>query len=665
MFPRDLKLQQRPLTPVTPVPVSYRPRPPIPEDIAKAYYADLNASVNAGIRFGLTYDPTKTAIDVRRLAWSAVNMVVERGDAGWTDAQRLLDLVLGVQDMSYGPRRGYFPWTIGPASNYAKDDNSVEFTTLPLMLLWATYGQQMPAKYAEKFKPALMAAVQAVVNRNVTVSYTNIYLLSTASLLIAGHRLDPKFLSSGLKRINNFVNFAQNFGISEYTSPEYMAVDLGALYGAYHFGPPDATSSVIQALDLLWDHSALNFFPSRGSISGPHARDYEFQLGVARDVFFHRQAFFQTAQFNYGVGNDQSFAFYIKFNDDHPATRFDPLEITVSRAFETKDHGVSAWGIEGRAVMSRAWLDQSVYSIGYRYTYNYVSGGYALGTSSTPESAAQELNVRLELTGCRSVLSVIVERYDRPYGDILIPGADDKLKPTTQRPGVVTVQDRGTAVGLWNMSASAEQDGAKVLATDVLIPLDLDELWIDNVAINLDAPVSVASKIGGTVRFRKGLVCGAVKVLHATGCDSLSTTGVQVAYKPDEGGANPLSSRLVIYHTQTLPKSKNAYIPSPACDARAMLAISVKRCNAVGGISGIGKIMDAAKINRNVFTSAAKQWEVDITVNGMRAEIGWGLALKGGRILWRRANGRNYTEKVADQAVWVGKYYENGSLVGY
>ncbi|KAJ3032467.1 hypothetical protein HDV00_007515 [Rhizophlyctis rosea] len=537
---------------------------------------------------------------------------------------------------------------------------------MPLAILWAIYGSRMPAAYIGTFKRGLAAAAQAVVNRNIVVSYTNIYLLATASLLITGCRLDSQFLSAGTSHLTNWLTFTAAHGIPEYATPTYLAVDFGALLAAYHFGPPDVTPLILNALDMLWNHTALNYFPGRGgTISGPHSRDYGFLDGIAADYFFTREEYFVplAQQVDYGLRADQTSAFLIKFNDDHPALRYDPPQGSVELALEAIKYGTSATAIEGRAVMSRAWLDDSVYSIGYRYTYNYITGTYALGSASSPQSGAQSLDVRLELAGCRTASSIVVDRLDSPYGDTLVADVLGKLKATTQRPGVVTVQDRGTVIGLWNVTASADESQAVSLGTNLLVPLDVDELWVDAVKIDPAAPVTVSSNIGGKVMIRKGGVCTAVKVLHATGCDWVSSTGVQVMYLPDQGGTNQTSSRFVIYHTKKLTTTVSTYIPAPQCNGRAMQAFVVRRCDAVGGVAGLGKIMDGASIAKNVFNTTVKQWEVDVTVGGMRAEIGWGLSLLGGRVLWNRVNGVNYNQRVMDQTIWVGRYDENGTLI--
>ena len=198
-------------------------------------------------------DPTKTIIS-RDLSAGALAAMAVNNDVATSES--LMQKLFSKQNMS----SGNIPWVYqGPAQT---DYNSIEFCMSWTAPLFIRYNNQFSDAFKAESLPHLTAALKAVQNHVVQISYTNIYLMKAVNIILLGQIVgDQSAITLGDTQLKDWLAYTKTNGIIEYDSSTYYGVDLNVLSMGYLF----ATDTVVRqdlasALGIIWKDIAADYF---------------------------------------------------------------------------------------------------------------------------------------------------------------------------------------------------------------------------------------------------------------------------------------------------------------------------------------------------------------------------------------------------------------------
>ncbi len=200
-------------------------------------------------------------------------------------ANAVVSSVLDHQDVDpHSPTFGNFLWW--HRETRVRDRNAVCFMSPWLSQIAINYGEKLTAENARRLRQALGRCILAVRAHDSGPGYTNIWLLKAASLVMLGRALGKAELEAdGAGRIDRWIQYTAENGISEYNSPCYNAVDVFALEWIYHYASDEALRrKVAPCLDYLYADVFQHWHWQAGIGAGTHCRAYEHDRDSGRSL---------------------------------------------------------------------------------------------------------------------------------------------------------------------------------------------------------------------------------------------------------------------------------------------------------------------------------------------------------------------------------------------
>lgn len=461
---------------------------------------------------------------VRELGAAALAYMMVSQDAG--KAQAALEEIFALQNMDQEkPHYGNVPWQKGHPE--IDDANAVEFTALPVAALFIKYGDRLPPEYRDKVRSRLGAALIAVEGHPVPVWYTNIYLMNLANMILLGECVDnPEAIARGKARLEQWLEFTRKNGITEYNSAVYAGVQLDVLHTLYNLVKDSEIRQLAgRALDYVWTDAAANYFPAAEAMSGSSSRSYSF-LGHDLNVnqYYYLYGFQQTLPGRVGGLWGDLFAWangvWGGYSPSADLKRLAEEPVRVIRQRTGEEEG--------------------------KDRYNYITPSFAMGTSSFfYEHQDRQVSLMLNSKKDLPVVSVVLDPFNAPYGKVrILETHGGHYKIMHLRNEVSAVQEKGAVLALMNLSSEAAKKIGGSVATNVILPLQADGLYLDGKPVKWDKdviPVSRDSVIG----IREGRAAVAIRLFHA----DPAMEGHPVYYLRNDG-ARYGAGRLVAYHSR-------------------------------------------------------------------------------------------------------------------
>jgi len=194
---------------------------------------------------------------------------------------RLFELGERMQDRNpASPTFGNFRWYWRDAG--VTDPNAVEFCIFDMHLLWRLHRDFLPTPARERLAGLVGRAVDGCLRHRVPASYTNIAILNAANLVTLGEVRDrPDAAEEGYRRLDGLAADVWQFGLHEFCSPPYYAIDVQGLAVLERFAERASGQRLARALlELVWTDIAVNFFPAAERLAGPHSRTYDYLRGL-------------------------------------------------------------------------------------------------------------------------------------------------------------------------------------------------------------------------------------------------------------------------------------------------------------------------------------------------------------------------------------------------
>jgi hypothetical protein len=444
------------------------------------------------------------------------------GEDGQT-AQKFLNAAFATQDMNPGSKTfGELKWATGDAE--ITDRNAVEFATQPIGPMLLSFGDRLPARFQEDFHPHLIAAVAGLRNHRVSVSYTNIFLMKSVSLLLMGQAMkDESAVRDGRRMLDEWIAYTRKTGVHEFDSPTYYATDLDSLVEGFRYAASAADrGKFAAALHLLWTDIAANFFAPGGRIGGPYSRDYEFLDGVGILTVWLGDAGWVSPDPKLFSGFDWVFL----LDNARPGGYWPPAD-------------VAALVVSGPRMVISNW-DELPGHLRWNWQGQHVS----LGCTSGNYGPQDKLFVAM-LPGPlhQPQISLVVDAYDAPYGLRREPDRSGHMKPVHLPPHLACVQSDGTALLSLDIDPSQMPPAAPGgLTTNFILPADA------TIAVNgrdaaLNSPTTVTAPAGAIITAAAGGSTIAIRIIRVEALDQKEPT---IVLESDADGLSHHAVRLKI-----------------------------------------------------------------------------------------------------------------------
>jgi len=489
-----------------------------PQAVLKSHVSEALAEVHKQL---LAENPQPVT---RSLPAAALAEVMLNNDPA--AARALLERVFAAQDMDpKSARYGDVPWQLGHPET--KDPNAIQFTALPMAALFLQYGDNFPEDFQARAKERLRAALQAVEAKTVPIWYTNIYLMKLANQILLGDYVgDEESVARGKKALAQWLDFTKTNGITEYNSAVYAGVQLDVLHTLHNLTRDEEAKTLARAaLDDVWADAAANYFPAAEMLSGASSRTYNF-LGTDLNLnqYYYLFGIQPTAP---GRVGDICGELLVWANSVWGG--YAPPPALVELAHQPN-----------RLVQQRAGAESG------KDRYNFITPSFSLGSASFfYEHQDREVCLTLGSAKKLPLVSVMLDPFDAPYGKVRIrEGNGGHLKVMHLRNEISAVQDKGAVLALMNLATEAAKRIGGSVATDIILPLNADGLYLNEKPISWGkgvVPVSANSVIG----IREGRTGAAVRIFHA---DSAMPEHPVFFLRKD--GERYHAARLVAYHSR-------------------------------------------------------------------------------------------------------------------
>ena len=161
------------------------------------------------------------------------------------------------------------------------DLNAVEFVTQQAVLLKLRYANHLSPLALESLNRLLKYGIEGIHRHKVDVGYTNIFLMKIWNLLALGEALhEPELTREGSVMLDQWIEFTEKNGITEYLSPTYYGTDLDSLgLMVKQLNNPPIQKKAERFLRLFWEDIAANWFEPAQRLGGAHGRDYDYLTG--------------------------------------------------------------------------------------------------------------------------------------------------------------------------------------------------------------------------------------------------------------------------------------------------------------------------------------------------------------------------------------------------
>ncbi|MCC7496098.1 MAG: hypothetical protein IT160_00885 [Bryobacterales bacterium] len=505
------------------------------------------------------------------------------------EAERLVLWAFNHQILdSASPDFGTIPWRVGHPE--IRDSNAIEFCTQPLGPLFLEYGGRLSGEFRRRMKPHLDAALIAVRRHHVPITYTNIFLMKATNLLLAGQAAgNAKTAAEGELLLDQWIDYTRRAGIGEFDSPNYYTVDLNSLAMGYLYAAQERTREKYRKLlDFFWADITANFYPGRGTLSGPQSRSYQFLSGhESIELYLDMEGLRRSlAPERAGIGR-----IYLLINERKGGYR-PPHEILALATLPEK-------------VVRSRWREEAGYE-----RYNYITPEFAIGSTNYHYTGHDKL-IDVELGRREDVPAVFVapDTTGRPYGRVRVAGPSGQTKPHHLPLNAASIQKKGALLALLDLDVSKEKD-LSLFGTNVVYPLAAQRIL---------RKISASGSILGLRVDGGGL---AVRFFHLP-------EGASVALKTDPAGKAEGAGRfLVQYPAAAIRRLDTRRV-------RTGLLIVAEHCQNKAALERL-----VAKAGRAAIESEERDglWTVACDIDGLKLLVSRRLA--DGKIVDRRVNGQ-------------------------
>ena len=481
----------------------------------------VRQSLRSLVRIMNRVNPTPSIRDLPNGALAALALGEDPGVA-----EKLLRAEFAQQNMDPASAQfGDIPWQIGHPE--VKDANSIEFGFQAVGPILLHFRDRLTPAFIQEATTHVRAAFVSIRRHKVKASYTNIYLMKTVNLTLMGESVgDTVAADQGYAQLDTWMQYTRDAGIHEFDSPTYYATDLNSLILGYRYAArPGAREKFKRILDYFWTDIATNLLSSRGILSGPHSRDYDFLNGTGGLNLYLYLEGLRQAESTSKVDLEKAAMLDAGGEDGyHPSTSVLEPAIQPERVI------IQKWDLE-------PGLDR----------YNYITPDFAVG-SANGDYGPQDKLVTVDFNAEVPTVAIVPDTYDAPYGKLKIKDRSGHNKPHHLPLHPVCVRSNGALLVLLDLDPHKEPLPDS-LATNILLPVAASTIVMDGTVIKGDKVFNIPAGPTSVVGVRVGAAGVGVRLFRADGC-----AGQQPAFalKSDADGLKWGAMRFVVYHYRGL-----------------------------------------------------------------------------------------------------------------
>ena len=208
-------------------------------------------------------------------------LILAQANAHLERLPRLMELTEHMQqDDPESPDHGnlWWYWRDGEVT----DPNSVEFVMQTATRLWTRHRTELEPTVVSSLHRVMTLGAQGCMQHQVPVWYTNIAILNASNLIALGEILeDPAVAEEGYRRLKDICLWTWKYGITEYVSPTYYAVNLDGLrWIAARADRAEGRRQAESMLNLLATDIGASWWPPAQRVAGAHSRSYDYLHGT-------------------------------------------------------------------------------------------------------------------------------------------------------------------------------------------------------------------------------------------------------------------------------------------------------------------------------------------------------------------------------------------------
>jgi hypothetical protein len=526
--------------------------------------------------------------DLAAAAWSLLALRNSTGSLSPSDvrsATSALEAVLAAQLPN-----GQWPWSFGQTE--CLDANSVQFTSLPLLLSIIHFGTALGSATVARWQPQLQAAASAsFAEGNGPSTEAQPYYTNIATMRLVNLHLFAQVTGNASLRVqadaarSAWTDLVSASGLHEYASPTYSAVTIQNLAaGAAAVADAAVAAQLKQYKDFALAAAAVMLWGPAADMGGAHSRDYDFLFGSAGMAWVYALTGLSAAA---GVPNPDLYAL-----DADPITQAELLVDAALGSLGAASPAVAA--LAAPLPPGGAWRTArysylptpgtAPATAGADATY-FASAVATLGTASlyygpqdkmvAAQLAVQPGGVPPAASPRLAQVTLVQDAFDAPYGRVETKDGSGHSKPTHLKATVAAVQDLGLALVLNDLTMAIESTSGggpfTSLAANVVLPAGggVAGLYVNGVKLGATGPGApeLPLALGDTVAVRSAGGIVAVRVPYV---DSLGGYRPTAALRFD-GPQGSQAARLVTY----LYRGANVSFPASPPPSRSLLLVGV------------------------------------------------------------------------------------------
>lgn len=441
---------------------------------------------------------TTKSMDTRDLSNGALVALLTTGNGSM--AERLLDRQFAAQDMNEGdPEYGQFKWRTGDPKVTTK--NAIDFGALALGPIFLNFGDRLSSQFKASARPHLQAAIAALRNHHVRVTYTNIYLMNVVSMMLIGQALhDGSAISEAEQRMNAWMALTQRNGITEFESPTYYTADIDALVQGYRYAAnPSDKAKFKSALDYIWTDIAANYLPAASKMSAPYSRDYDFLRGVGSLTAWLHDEGWTTERPSKGHVLFERAALLDDFRPGgyHPSASIKALAFSGPRNVTSRRNDKSNGG-------RFAWIGRNI----------------ALGCGSGHYSPQDKMFAATFAGFETPQMNVALDVYNNPYGTQRRNQGPGHHKPVHLAYNPACVERNGNALLTADVNTMKIPQDAQTLSLNVLLPKSA-QIAVNGSPVSLNSPTTIPVGLNSVVTASTGGGIAGVRIVQADPVDGM------------------------------------------------------------------------------------------------------------------------------------------------
>ena len=376
------------------------------------------------------------------------------------------------------------------------DNNAVDFSMRAGPLLWLKHREFMPAPARERLQKLLEFSIQGCRRHQVQPSYSNIAIMNAGDLILLGEALgQPDVADEGYARLDRFFHYTEKAGIHEFDSPTYTGVDLTGLGMIEALARREAGRTQARTLlELFWTDIALNWFPPAQKLAGAQSRTYDYLRGLGE---LDRQLAW-NGWLDTPLPPDLDSIFIAQ-------TTWHPPQKIRARSNQFPRLVRQSWGEDW-------WQSRT----------HFLLPDLTLSCAAASYGGRMDMPLTVDLPGVRQSVRgyFIADGRDDPYGQNKI-AAGAHQKAFHLNPFWTAAQKNGDALGLAVYRAADLPTNTTTLASNFVLPMDVDSFWIGDRQITFDQHRAVREPVnpGEVVAIQKGAAACGLRVPWSRGLD--------------------------------------------------------------------------------------------------------------------------------------------------